>query len=348
MKRTGWMILAVVISLLLIANPVFARPDNEKYGGAGKYVNGGGSADREVVKVVKENKGKFLQLKVQLQEREKTSVKREFSDTKAHWAKDSIDKVQSLGWISGYPDMTFKPDTPVTSIEMVSMIVSLAEDLGTGAEGKEAPAVDDGDQTGVSEGEEEVSGDEEKASEPDEDVSENQNELSEGNSDQDEESGIPEVPEWAKDAIRKAVALKIVNVNRFHSQVQATRAQAAVMLAKALGLQPVDTSSVTFSDKVLISSEDLGYILALAEAGIIKGTPDGKFNPNSAITRAEIAAMLAGVADRIGDETAGDTTDQTTQPSTDSTVTLTQPTDQTTTAEGDTTGQADQTGAETA
>lgn len=346
MKRMGWMILAVIISLLLIANPVFARPGNGKFGGAGKYVNGRGS-DREVVKVVKENKDKFLQLKAQLQERGKTSVKREFSDTKAHWAKDSIDKVQSLGWISGYPDMTFKPDTPGTSIEVVSMIVSLAEDLGTGAEGKETPAVDD--QTGVSEEKEEVSGDEEEVSESDEDVSENQDELSEGNSVQDEESGIPEVPGWAKDAIRKAVALKIVNVNRFHSQVQATRAQAAVMLAKALGLQPVDTSSITFSDQVLISSEDLGYILALAEAGIIKGTPDGKFNPNSAITRAEIAAMLAGVADRIGDETAGDTTDQTTQPPAGSTdQTLTQPTDQTTTAEGDITGRTDQAGAETA
>jgi len=327
----GWMILAVIISLLLIANPVFARQGNGKYGGAGKYVNGGGSADREAVKVVKENKGKLLQLKAQLQEREKASVKREFSDTKAHWAKDSIDKVQSLGWISGYPDMSFKPDTPVTGIEVVSMIVSLAEDLGTGAEGKEVHAVDD--QTGVSEGEEEVSGDEEMASEPNQDVSENQDELSEGNSDQDEEIDIPDVPGWAKDAIRKAVALKIVNVNRFHSQVQATRAQAAVMLAKALGLQPVDTSSITFSDKVLISSEDLGYILALAEAGIIKGTPDGKFNPNSAITRAEIAAMLACVADKVSDETAGVTTDQTTQPPADSTdQTLTQPTDQTTTA----------------
>ncbi|HHW40906.1 MAG TPA: S-layer homology domain-containing protein [Syntrophomonadaceae bacterium] len=347
MKRTGWMILAVIISLLLIANPVYARQGNGKYGGAGKSVNGGGSAGREAVKVVKENKGKFHQLKVRVQEREKASGKREFSDTKAHWAKDSIDKVQSLGWISGYPDMSFKPDTPVTGIEVVSMIVSLAEDLGTGAEGKEAPAVDD--QTGVSEGEEEVSGDEEKASEPDEDVSENQEELSEGNGDQGEEIDIPDVPGWAKDAIRKAVALKIVNVNRFHSRVQATRAQAAVMLAKALGLQPVDTSGVTFSDKVLISSEDLGYILALAEAGIIKGTPDGKFNPNSAITRAEIAAMLAAVADRISDDNAGNTTDQTARPPADSAEqTLAQPTGQTTAAEGDTTGQAEQTAAETA
>ncbi|KUK36564.1 MAG: S-layer domain-containing, partial [Thermacetogenium phaeum] len=150
MKRTVWIILAVIISLLLIANPVYAGQDHGKYGEAGKSVKGGGLAVREAVKVLKENKGKFHQLKVQVQGREKASVKREFSDTKAHWAKDCIAKVQSLGWINGYPDMTFRPDTPVTGIEMVSMMVSLAEDLGTGAEGKEAPAVDD--QTGVSEG----------------------------------------------------------------------------------------------------------------------------------------------------------------------------------------------------
>ncbi|MDK2881122.1 MAG: hypothetical protein PWQ99_897 [Clostridia bacterium] len=347
MKRTVWIILAVIISLLIIANPVYAGQDHGKYGEAGKSVKGGGLAVREAVKVLKENKGKFHQLKVQVQGREKASVKREFSDTKAHWAKDSIAKVHSLGWINGYPDMTFRPDTPVTGIEMVSMMVSLAEDLGTGAEGKEASAVDD--QTGVSEGEEEVSEDEERASEPNQEVSEDQDEISEGNGDQGEEIDIPDVPGWAKDAMKKAAAMKIVNVNRFHSQVQATRAQAAVMLAKALGLQPVDTSNITFSDQVLISSEDLGYILALAEAGIIRGTPDGKFNPNSAITRAEIAAMLAAVADRISDDNAGNTTDQTAQTPADSAgQTLTQPTDQTTAVDGDTTGQGEQTAAETA
>ncbi|MDN5375491.1 MAG: hypothetical protein PWQ39_531, partial [Thermacetogenium sp.] len=90
MKRTVWIILAVIISLLIIANPVYAGQDHGKYGEAGKSVKGGGLAVREAVKVLKENKGKFHQLKVQVQGREKASVKREFSDTKAHWAKDSI------------------------------------------------------------------------------------------------------------------------------------------------------------------------------------------------------------------------------------------------------------------
>lgn len=106
------------------------------------------------------------------------------------------------------------------------------------------------------------------------------------------EEDINEVPGWAKDAAMKAARKGIINLNRFHSQVQATRAQVAAMIAKALGLQPVDTANIPFKDGILISPEDAGYIMALYQEGIIKGTPDGKFNPNSAITRAEMAAVL--------------------------------------------------------
>lgn len=328
-KRIGWLIFTVVISLLLITNPAFAVPGNGKSRSEAGKVAKNGSAGGRVVQVVKGNKGKSPRLKAQLlQEREKTSVNHQFPDIKAHWARESIEKVQNLGWISGYPDMTFKPDAPVTGIEAVSMMVSLAEDVGTGVEGQETSAVDDGSQTVVS-GEESVG---------------DQDEASGDESGQDDGSALQDVPGWARDAMKKAVELKIVNINRFHSQVQATRAQAAVMLAKALGLQPVDASNITFSDKVLISTEDLGYILALADAGIIKGTPDGRFNPNSCITRAEIAAMLAAAADSSGGETTGGTADLTGQTTVDSSdETLTQPADQTVTAEGEVSGLTEQT-----
>ena len=96
--------------------------------------------------------------------------------------------------------------------------------------------------------------------------------------------------------------MKLININRFHSEVQANRAQVAVMLAKALELEPVEVDEKAFTDSLKISPEDIGYILALKEAGVIKGNPDGKFNPNSAITRAEMAAMLAKVVENIEDE----------------------------------------------
>jgi hypothetical protein len=64
------------------------------------------------------------------------------------------------------------------------------------------------------------------------------------------------------------------------------------MIAKALGLEPVDTSNMPFKDGLLISKDDAGYILALYQEGILTGSPNGNFNPNSAITRAEMASML--------------------------------------------------------
>lgn len=113
-----------------------------------------------------------------------------------------------------------------------------------------------------------------------------------GDEDQVDESELEDVPGWARAAVREAAKHGFINLNRFHSHVQASRAQTAVMIAKALGLEPVDVTDMPFRDGILISPEDVGYIMALYEQGIIKGTPDGKFNPNSTITRAEIAAIM--------------------------------------------------------
>lgn len=45
-----------------------------------------------------------------------------FIDVSAdHWAYDSIKKAAKAGWISGYPDGTFKPDQPITRAEVVTI-----------------------------------------------------------------------------------------------------------------------------------------------------------------------------------------------------------------------------------
>mgnify|MGYP003817394495 CR=1 FL=1 len=111
-----------------------------------------------------------------------------------------------------------------------------------------------------------------------------------------------EVPAWAQNAFKKAAKKGIINVNRFHSAVQADRALVAVWVAKAMQLDPVDTSEMPYSDYLLISKEDLGYILALYKEGLMVGTPDGKFNPNSKITRAEMAAILQRILDEEGND----------------------------------------------
>lgn len=95
------------------------------------------------------------------------------------------------------------------------------------------------------------------------------------------------------------------NWKRFHSNVQVNRLEAAVALAKALGLSPAaDTSLNPFHDSKLISDGDYRYLIALYQAGYINGFPDGNFNPNSLLRRAEIAKIIDNVTGDSDDKTA--------------------------------------------
>ncbi|WP_207636673.1 S-layer homology domain-containing protein [Desulfurispora thermophila] len=199
-------------------------------------------------------------IKQKIKDKLKEQVKKEFKDTAAHWARKDIVKAQALGLLNGYEDGSFRPEAPINSVEAMVVAVRLAETVA-------------GEVYGDNLTNEELSGDAGKV--------------------------LAQFPGWAKTAAKKALANQIININRFHSPVQATRAQVAVMLAKALGLQPVQPVTVVFKDGVMISKEDMGYIIALYEAGVVKGTPDGRFNPNSAITRAEFAALLARLTDIV-------------------------------------------------
>lgn len=116
-----------------------------------------------------------------------------------------------------------------------------------------------------------------------------------GNDDPSVEPGeedLSDIPSWAQAAASRAAHKGIIKLNRFHSAMQCSRAQTAVMLAIALGLEPEPTDDIPFKDGILISPEDLGYIMALYREGIIAGGSNGCFNPNSAVTRAQMACML--------------------------------------------------------
>ncbi len=47
-----------------------------------------------------------------------------FDDTEGHWASNWIEALRSTGLTSGYPDGTFRPDSPVTRAEMAVFIVN--------------------------------------------------------------------------------------------------------------------------------------------------------------------------------------------------------------------------------
>ncbi|MDR1704485.1 MAG: S-layer homology domain-containing protein [Clostridiales bacterium] len=88
-----------------------------------------------------------------------------------------------------------------------------------------------------------------------------------------------------------------------------TRADEAVMLAKAFSLTPV-SGAVTFRDNDEIAPSVKPYVKAMQEEGYITGYPSGTgfaFRPDQPVTRAEAVAMIgvivAGYVDGSGDVT---------------------------------------------
>ncbi|WP_274362472.1 S8 family peptidase [Paenibacillus thermotolerans] len=99
---------------------------------------------------------------------------------------------------------------------------------------------------------------------------------------------------WARDSIVKLTEGKVVTgyANyRFQPDRKVTRAEAAVMIARAFKLKSSGKAE-PFPDV----SDNTWYADAIAgatAAKIVKGYPDGTFKPNEPVTRAEMAAMAA-------------------------------------------------------
>lgn len=74
-----------------------------------------------------------------------------------------------------------------------------------------------------------------------------------------------------------------------------TRAQAAIMLGRASGLNGEQKTTI-FSD-VPASSVASGYIQEAFEWDIILGYPDGTFRPNESVTRGQMAILLSRTFD---------------------------------------------------
>jgi protocatechuate 3,4-dioxygenase beta subunit len=76
-----------------------------------------------------------------------------------------------------------------------------------------------------------------------------------------------------------------------------TRQEAAVLLARALGLE--GTGSFPFRDMGDAAGWAQSSLEAVAGAGLVHGFPDGSLRPTAALSRAQAAAILARVLDRV-------------------------------------------------
>ena len=77
--------------------------------------------------------------------------------------------------------------------------------------------------------------------------------------------------------------------------IYASRGEVALQLAKALGIDTSNTNS-PFPD-VKPSSKYAGAVVALNKLGVFNGDQNGKFNPGSPLTRAQLAKVLVEAFD---------------------------------------------------
>lgn len=98
---------------------------------------------------------------------------------------------------------------------------------------------------------------------------------------------------WSKDAIYYLVERNVINGmpdGNFMPQGNLTRAQAAKIIATAIGVKVDPNAKPSFNDSK--NHWAAQYIAAIEKKDIIKGRGPGVFDPEGQVTRAEMAAML--------------------------------------------------------
>lgn len=110
--------------------------------------------------------------------------------------------------------------------------------------------------------------------------------------------------QWYYKYISSAVSAGLVNgvsEDTFGTGGLITREDAAVIAARILDKfgKKVNAESAVFTDANLISDYAADSINTLAALGIISGQPDGSFEPQGALTRAQAARIIALVRDNI-------------------------------------------------
>ncbi|NJN60349.1 MAG: S-layer homology domain-containing protein, partial [Coleofasciculaceae cyanobacterium RL_1_1] len=193
-----------------------------------------------------------------------TSAAKSFIDVQTNfWGYSAITEATRLGFLTGFPDRTFRPSQNLTRLQTLLALVS---GLGlTGSGGTAAlSAFDDQSQ----------------------------------------------IPGWAIAAIVAAAENSLVvnypNPRLLRPSYSATRADVAATLYQALvidGKLPATTSSfiVSLDNLDNLRFADIGNhwakddILYLSEQNLIGGYPDGTFRPQEKMNRAQFAALITQV-----------------------------------------------------
>lgn len=169
-----------------------------------------------------------------------TAPSEPFKDVKdSHWVPNAIDLAAKIGFVTGYQDGSFHPESKITRAEFATMLVK-----AMGLESRaDSPFTDS-------------------------------------------------KSHWAENAINALKANGIVNGygdGSFKPDQDISRAEIVTMLAKFMDLSQVSTTA-KFND--VNSKWAQNDINALANAGIVSGKSDDKFDPNAQSSRVEAVTMI--------------------------------------------------------
>ncbi|TXK83828.1 S-layer homology domain-containing protein [Paenibacillus sp. N3.4] len=112
-----------------------------------------------------------------------------------------------------------------------------------------------------------------------------------------------QIPDWSKPFVSEAVKLGIVSGyedNSFRSADPISRAELAVMIVKAFGLQVDWSAKASFADANDIPSWAVPHVAAAADAGFIQGRGNNLFAPNDKATRAEVVNLILSMLKHKG------------------------------------------------
>ncbi|WP_336762831.1 tail fiber protein [Paenibacillus sp. USHLN196] len=101
---------------------------------------------------------------------------------------------------------------------------------------------------------------------------------------------------WAEDFIQEAVLEGIVSGfsdGSFKPNASVTRAEFTVMLMNTLNTEYTE-AAISFTDQAKIGAWAQSAVARAVQAGFIQGDTEGAFRPNDAVTRAEMAVLVAG------------------------------------------------------
>ncbi|MFD2670630.1 S-layer homology domain-containing protein [Marinicrinis sediminis] len=200
--------------------------------------------------------------------KQKVEVKITFSDLERFpWAQHNIASLASQRIFDGYEDGTFKPERSVSRLEAIVTAVRLMG-LREEAESEEAMKT----------------------------------ELNFKDANQVYRK-YPNAVGYIATALEND--LFIETEDKLHLEKPANRLWTTILLVKAMGLEEEAKASMNdpldFKDEDDIPAGARGYVAVAVENGIIYGYPNGKFQPNKPVNRAEIAAFLDRASRQLPD-----------------------------------------------